>query len=403
MTRRPTGCALSVIVRLVLPMLLAQQALADEYDTFGIVAAESVLHDDNLFRLSSGVEPQTVLGKPGKAEDIAVSSLTVKLNKPYSLQRFELEASLIDYRYKNFSYLSYSAEPYKAAWRWSLTPRLHGNLTTDRTQTLNSFADYTGYTTRNTHTDENTRFDGLFDLTASWHLLAGAAKSISTNSHVILGQSDNHTNTAEAGIRYTFPSGSALSYVARSGRGSYSNQSAGLVSNGYDDRENELRLLWAFTGKTSVDARLAHFERKDSHLAERDFGGLVGNLNLSWNISGKSSLTASYARELGTFQTLSSSYTTTDRFTLTPVWQFSAKTALRGRYDHAQREYLGAIAQTPANNRSDTLSIAMIAFDWQPRRALMITGSLQKEKRASNQPGLDYESNSLGVTAQLIF
>lgn len=388
-------------------MLIAQHARADADDSFNIVAAINALHDDNLFRLSSSVDPQTVLGKSTKADEITVSSLALKVNKAYSLQRFELEASLIDYRYRNFAYLSYSAQPFKAAWRWSLTPYLHGNLTSDRTQSLNSFADYTGYTARNTHLDENTRFGGVFDLSASWHLLAGIAQNSSTNSQVTLGQSNSRVNSAEAGIRYSFPSGSMLSYIARSGQGNYFNRPnpllIGLSDNRFDDRENELRLLWSLTGKTSLDGRLSHFVRNHAHYAARDYGGNVGNLNLNWNISGKSFLTVGVARELASYQTFSSSYTTTDRFTLIPVWQFSEKVALRARYDYAQRDYLGAIALTSANNRSDTLRTVMLALDWQPLRTLTISSSLQNEKRASNQSGLDYESNTFGVTAQLTF
>lgn len=403
--RRSSGHALAGFLGLLL--LLAPPASADAEDTFSIVAGVNQLHDDNLFRLSSSADPQTVLGKSTKADDITVSSLAFKVNKPYSLQKFEFEVSLIDYRYRNFSYLSYSTQPYKAAWRWSVTPSLHGNLTTERTQSLNSFADYTGYTTRNTHVDERTRFDGVLDLSASWHLLAGVAQSTSTNSQVTLGQSNSRVNTAEAGVRHTFPSGSALSYIVRNGRGDYFNRPdpllAGLSDNRFDDRLNELRLLWALTGKASVDTRLAHFQRTHAHYAMRDFGGNTGSVNLNWSISGKSFLTASAARELGSYQTFSSSYTTTDRLTLSPYWQFGAKTALRARYDYARRDYLGAIAATPANNRSDTLRTAMIALEWQPLRSLSVSGSLQSETRASNQPGLDYRDKTLGLTAQLTF
>ena len=395
------------LLSLALPLLFAQSARADADDTFNIVPSISVMHDDNLFRLSSGVDPQTVLGKSTKADDITVSSLAFKINKPYSLQRFELEASLVDYRYKNFSYLSYRSQPYKAAWRWSLTPRLHGNLTTDHTTSLNNFTDYTGYTRRNTHTNENTRFDGVADIGASWHLLGGLSRATITNSELTVGEGDSRVNRAEFGIRHTTPSGSALSVVTRSGRGNYINRSdplpATLIDNRFDDSENEVRVLWPITGKTSIDGRLAHFKRKHAHFAERDFDGAVGNINVNWQISAKSFLTVGVARELSSYQTNNTNYTSTDRLTVVPLWQISAKTALRGRYDYARRDYVGGSALGSSSNRSDTVRTAMIALEWQPYRTLSLNSSIQNEKRSSNQPGLDYASTVYSVAAQMTF
>lgn len=403
--RRAPGS--SSLIFLALSALFAQHAVADAYDTFSLVPTVTRIHDDNLFRLSSSADPQTVLGESSKADDLTVTSLTFRINKPYALQRFEFEISQNNYRYQTFSYLNYSAQPYKAAWRWSLTPYLHGNLTTNRTQVLQNFADYTGYNTRNSHTEKYSRFDGVLDVNASWHVLAAAAQSTSSNSQLTLGQGNSRVDTAEAGIRYVAPSGSSLSYLAKNGRGEYINRPdpilAGIIDNRFDDRENEFRMLWRLTGKTSIDGRLARFDRTHAHFSQRDYGGTVGDLNFNWNISGKSVLTASLARELASYQTNSSSYTTTDRLTLMPYWQVSSQTAVRLRYDHAQRDYLGAIAATPANNRSDTLRTTMIALEWQPYRTLAITTSLQNEKRTSNQPGLDYLSKSFTVTAQMTF
>ena len=391
----------------VAPLLLsAGQVAADADDTFSLIAAGTVMHDDNLFRLPANANTQALLGKSTRAEDITITALTLRVNKPYSLQRFEFEASLLDYRYTNFSYLSYSAKPYKGAWHWSLTPYLHGNLSSDYSESLNSFADFTGYTVRNTNSRKNTRFDAVADLSASWHLLGGVSESTNTNSQAVLGEGDSRLKLAEAGLRYTFASGSTLSYIAKTGRGDYIKRAqpiaAGLFDNRFDDTENEVRLLWSLTGKTSIDARIAHIERKHAHYAARDYAGNVGNLNLNWAITGKTSLTAGYTRELSSYQTASNNYSTIDRFTLTPLWQFSGKTALRAKFDYAQRECPAILTAVPAS-RSDTLRTALIAVDWQPLRSATVSASLQNDKRASNQPGLDYESNTLGVTAQLTF
>jgi exopolysaccharide biosynthesis operon protein EpsL len=385
-----------LIVALSMLLLNARHAAADADDTINLIAGATRMHDDNLFRVPSNARPEK--------EEITVTSLKLKVSKPYSLQRFELEASLIDYRYQNFSYLSYSAKPYKAAWLWSLTPYLHGNLSTEHNESLNSFTDITNRTIRNLNTRDNIRFDAVADLSGSWHLLGGVSQYTNENSQIVRGESDNRVDRTEAGLRHTFPSGSTLSYIARSGRGDYFNRlPLSPAPDNFDENENEVRLIWALTGKTRLDARLAYLDRQHDKKAGLDFdyAGIVGNINANWNISGKTFLVATLARELGSYQTINSTHHSTDRFTLGPYWQFSSKTALRGNYDYAQRDYLGTPGALPASNRSDTLRTAMISLEWQPLRSVTISSSLSKEQRNSNQPGLDYKSTTVGVTAQL--
>jgi exopolysaccharide biosynthesis operon protein EpsL len=392
----------------LLPLLFfAQPAAADAGDTINLNVSTTVQHDSNLFRLPSSADPNTVLGNPSKSEQISVTSVGFKVNKPYALQRFELEATAIDYRFQTFDYLNYTARNYAAAWRWKLTPYLYGNLTSTRNETLNNFADYTGYKTRNLNTEENRRFDGVFEISGAWRILGGVAEYTRTNTLLFTQESDSRNNTVEAGILYVFRSGSSLAYTVRTGRGEYTNLpqpiESGLFDNRFDDRENEVHLIWALTGKTSLDARVAHLERKHTHFAARDYGGNTGNCNFNWQINGNISLTASWARELSSYQDNSTSFTSTNRFSLTPFWQLSANTGLRLRYDHAQRDFRGAIVSTPLNDRVDTQSTGMISLEWQPLHMLSVSTSLQSDRRESNQTGLDYAARIASVSAQLSF
>jgi exopolysaccharide biosynthesis operon protein EpsL len=397
------------LVVLISLLLISPRAKADAEDTFTITPGVAVQHDDNLFRLSSSADPNAVLGRSTKSDDIITSSLALKIDKSYSLQRFELDASLADYRYRNFDFLNFTARNYAAAWRWSLTPYFHGNLTSDRNETLNSFTEVTtGFRTRNLRTDENQRFDGILEVSGSWRVLGGVAQTTRTNSQVFEQEADSRLNFAEGGLRYDFPSGSSLSYIARSGRGEYtslSQPSASLAffDTGFDQRENEVRLIWPVTGKTTIDARAAYMDRSHDHFSERDFAGGVGNLNVKWEITGKTALTAGLSRELTSYQTDYSSYIRIDHFVLSPVWQISEKTALRGRYDYAKLDYRGAIAVTPFNGRADTQRTAALVLEWQPLRSLSLNATLQNDRRTSNIPGFDFESMMAGVSAQMTF
>jgi len=394
------------LIGLVL-LMGAGTVFADAQDTLNLTVGASLMHDDNLFRLSSDANPQALLGTSQKSDTIRVTTVGLKFAKDYSLQRFELEASLVDYRYKTFDYLDFTASNYAAAWRWALTPRFKGNFTRNRTEALNSFTDYNNYKQQNIRTTTNTRFDGDFELGAAVHLIGGIAQNEYTNSKIFLAEGDSTYDSADFGLRYVFRSGASVSLVRRQGNGDYTNRNqpipTGLYDNGFEQSDTELRVNWPFTAKTRFEARIAHTEREHDHYDQRDYDGTIGNFSVNWDVTAKTRVTASVSRELTSYQTLYSSYYQTDRFVIAPYWQISAKTGLRLRYDYSERDYLGAIAATSFNDRKDTIKLGSIALEWAPYSNTLISAAVQNEKRSSNKPGQDYDSTMGTLSAQITF
>lgn len=376
-------------------------------DTFDVIAGYSGRHESNVFRLPDGTEPEAVTGKSSKSDDIGIATVGLRLDKRYSLQRFELEASLVNYRYRVYDHLDFTARNYAAAWRWQLTPSFYGNLTSSRAEALNSFNDYTNYGVRNVRTDEVHRFDGVFELDGAWRLLGGVARTERTNSETFLEESDNRLDTVEAGVRRDFVSGSWISLVTRHGRGEYFNRPnlspVAQSDNAFDQREQEIRVNWPVTGKTTLQGRLAHVAREHEHFPARDYSGMVGSLTLALRATEKVLLTANAGHELGAYQSEASSYASTDRYGVGASWQIGVKTTLRGQYDRARRDFRGAIVNTPASDRTDTLHNAKLAFEWRAYRSLLLSAALEKEKRESNLPSFDSRNTAASVSAQFTF
>ena len=387
-------------------LLGAARAWADEFDTLNINGGMTVINDSNLFRLSGSADPNVVLGKSSTADQIVVTSVGARLAKPYSLQRFELSASLVDYRYQSAKFLNFSAFNYDAAWRFSLTPRLKGSLTADRSETLNSFVDFRAFV-RNVRTEENNRFNAEYEIDGVWRLIGGASQSKIQNAQLFVQQQDFKSTAAEFGAKYAFPSGSFISGLTRAQAGNYFKLAqpvaASLFDNRFDQTEYEARGYWLTSGKSSLDTRLAYVERKHPTFAERDFSGLVGNASFNWGISGKTRLVSSVSRDLASFVQTSSSYTRNDRLSVGPVWEVSPKAVVRARLDYSSRAFLGPVAATPFNNRSDKLRTLYLGTDWQPYRWVTMSASLQNDKRTSNLAGLDFASTQVTVSAQLTF
>jgi hypothetical protein len=164
---------------------------------------------------------------------------------------------------------------------------------------------------------------------------------------------------------------------------------------------------------------VGHLARKHAHFSERNFEGFVGNFNLNWAVTGKTRITAGWARNLTNFQLapgsfsspdplfpyerFSTSYVSSNRFFIAPIWQISEKIAMRLRYDFQLNDHLGAVESLPRAERVDTLHSGLVAVDWQPLRALLVTGQLQRDHRSSSHRGFDYDSAAASVSARLNF
>jgi exopolysaccharide biosynthesis operon protein EpsL len=384
--------------------LLSCLAHADQLDTLQFQAGQSVEHDSNVFRLSDSANAQAVIGSADRSDTVAVTHLGLKLNKPYGLQRFELDVNAQDHHYQRFSNLDFTAFNYAAAWRWSFTPRLHGNLTSDRREYVDTTADVQNFGQVSRRTTRSTVFDAEYEVDGAWRLVGGVFDRSSTSSQASTFEADTKISGAEAGVRYVFPSSTSMAYRFRNGNGEYPGRLPSPVfARSFTDREHEFRLDWAATGKTTVRGRLSHFERSHDDFAARDFSGFTGQVDATWTITPKTSLTGGAARELGSYQAVTASHYEGYRLFVAPTWKPSEKTALRANYSHGVRTYGGALPGFVESNRRDTTRLASLAFDWMPWRALKLTASLERDRRTSTEPGFDYRSNRVGLSAQASF
>ena len=410
--------AIAVFIAL---MSNARHACADAGDTFNATVGSTFMYDSNVFRIAPSVPSALVTGKPMRSDQVITSTATLSVNKLYGMQRFEASGSLVDNRYHNFNFLNFIAKNYNAAWNWYLTPYFHGKLSSTHKEALQNFGNLTGFinsSNRNIRTDEMYRFDGVFELNHSLHLVGGVSESVLKNSRITTQDFDNTVLSFEGGIRYVLPSGSSLTYNARSGQGDFFKRPAPIggptfFDTRFQDMEHEIRLSWLVTGKTSIEARAGHFERKHAHFSQRDFSGFVGNFNINWAITGKTRLIASWARDLSNFQTAnnfqsslfqrySSSYVSSDRFSLAPVWQITEKTALRLRYEYNMRDYLGPVLFFP-DGRHDSIHSGQVSLDWQPVRAIFLSALLQRDHRSANLKAFEYDNIAGSISARLNF
>jgi exopolysaccharide biosynthesis operon protein EpsL len=384
-------------------------AHADVDDTLKIQARYELFRDSNLFRLPDGASA-SYQGTTSRSEQIGIGTLGLLLDKSYSLQRFRVNTSLVNYRYQTFDYLSFTALNYDASWAWAFTPRVRGNLVATRREVSNSFSDVRNTSQRNIRTDDSVRLEGEADLGAAVRLLGGLNQFRISNEEPLLQDQDSRTESVFAGVRYVYPSGNDVTYRLRRGQGRYSSIAAGPTTPGvayggdFVQTEHELSASWALTGKTRLGARLAYLQRKESDALRGGFSEPIGELQMRWNPLAKLGLEATVAREVRSYQTDYSKYWVGNRYILTPVWRATDRTSLRLRFSQFEQRYAGnRVTNLYPTERHDTTRAASIGLNWQPRDSMLLSVWLQTEKRSSSYSNFQFKNNSASLAAQLTF
>jgi len=388
-----------LVINMVLTGGVVTGVHADELDTFQFRAGQSWQYDSNIFRLADTANNQVFLGSSDRSDQVAVTTLGAKIDKRYGLQRFEFDVNANRSIYNNFSRLDFTAVNYAAAWRWSVTPSLYGNFTTDRREYTDNTSDVQNQGQLNRRTDRSTLLDAEYAIDGPWRVLAGVFERNQTNSQPFVFESDSKVRGVEIGARYVFASTTAFAYRLKQGRGEYPGRvlSSAFASD-FKDREHEFRLSWPITGKTTVQARISYLDRNHVGLTSRDFSGFTGQVDTTWQITGKTGVTGGVIRELGSYQTNTASYYADNRVFIAPTWKPTEKTAVKFRYDHGRRNYKGALVGFAADNRRDITDVSSLAFEWDVIRAIKLSTSVFTDRRRSNDPGTNYKSNGVNLS-----
>lgn len=401
------ACAAIVCMAPSVGYAAPEDALQTNKDAFQFVTGAAVRYDDNLFRLAED-RPVPIAGKSQRSEMIYEVNAGVRFDKTYSLQRFQVDLTATRNEYQNYSALSFTGLNYRAAWLWSITPRLTGTISADRTKSQGSYADFTNNTTRNTQIVENQQFMADWWVSGGWHLTGGVSRQYSDNSAPSSAIGNYTQNTAEAGVRYVSAAENSIALVQRQSQGEYDGHTLGpaLLDTRYDQRETELRTIWRASAHSTLDARLAYRDRTHEHYSQRDYSGTVGSLSYLWTPTGKLQFTLAAGRDLGSYQETtnqySSSYYASDYVSLAPAWLITDKTTLRFKYDLSKRDYRGAVVARP-DSREDTMRVAQLSLAWRPTASINVDSYVTRETRSSNIDGADYHDKIIGISAGLRF
>jgi exopolysaccharide biosynthesis operon protein EpsL len=388
--------------------LAAGLSHAGPEDSLNFAVGTTLRHDDNFFRQPSGSPaPNAGSGNSSsKSDTISTLYAGVRVDKLYSLQRFQLDVTATQYKYRNNDYLDFTAVDYRGAWLWSVSPRLTGILSADKTSELTSYADLQNTTVKNRRTVENQRFTADWWVDGGWHLIGGGYRQRSKgNNNELSAFGDYEESTGELGVRYVAANENSIAAIIRETDGEYLDSTLNAVSlldTHYRQSESQVRGILRLTGNSLLDGRIGFVDRTYDHFSQRNYSGIVGELNYRWTPTGKLRLAMTGGRNLVAYQESNNSYYASQYVNLTPEWLVTEKTTIRLGLGVAQNDYRGAVVPV-TTMREDTVRTFQVGANWRPTPTITVDGYLTHEQRSSNLPSGDYDANVAGVSASLLF
>lgn len=371
-------------------------------DKLEIFAQENITYDSNVFRLPAASDPCVSIGSCAKDDTVFTTSLGAVLDVPYSLQRFQGAFTWYDARYRRFEDLDHQGHIARAAWLWSVTPRITGELSYADEKGLASFANIQGRRP-DMVTQRMALASAAWMVVPSWRLHAAAnwAEARHTGG---LRVNDIELEALEAGISYVTAQENRLGVAVRAEEGR--NPSDFVVggipfNNEYEQKSVGVQGRWVVSGLSRFDGRLDYTRREYDRFSERNYSGPTFNLTHTYTPTGKLTIATTAQRDVAPLEDVTASFVLVTGITVRPDWAITEKMSLRGHFAYSRWEYFGV--QPLFVGYEHRVKYASVTLMWRPTLRIAISGTLGTERRTSSLSNADYKVDTAAVEARIGF
>ena len=395
-------------------LLLLPAAQSDAQDPAKLTpfVEETLTTDDNVFRISSGVDPATVIGSSSRGDTYRTTSFGLAAEVPVSLQRFVANLTFNNTRYQRFNQLDSNGHDLRASWLWQAGKDLAGELGYSDSASLASFAELLNTTsaTPDRLTVRQEFVKGTWAVTPLWQLRGAGDHLEQRNSNVTTQDNDVNIDGVEAALNRLSKAGNSVGISTRVERAHFpvaepvSNISA-VYGNDYRQYSVGPTLDWTISGVSHLAVRASQVSRRYDQLGQRNFSGQIARAEYTWTPTGKLSVTAFAQRDISPNEFIRSDLVLLRGFGVRPAWQITPKLGLSANFEVVVRSYLADVAQALGllGQRDDRVHTMSALLSYQPLRSLTVQASLLHETRSSNVAFGDYAANVAFINARLAF
>ncbi len=399
----------AIIVAGVLVPVTDAVALWD--DRLELFAAQTLTRDDNVFRLSSGLDPAAALGSSSRGDTYSTTSFGFNLDVPVSRQRFQGGVTWNKTRYDRFSFLNWDGHQGRGIWLWQVGNDISGRLGYTETSILASLANVQSgvqSSTPNLLTVQRAFFNAEYRLTPRWRLRGEAGRLKLSNEALERQVNNSSTDSVDLTVSYVTPVSNQIGLSVRVDDGRLPNRelvAGDLFDNSYRQQNVAAVTEWTLTGSSHVSARVGSLRRSYAQLPQRDFEGSTFQATYDWRPTGKFTLTAAAQKDISTIEQVNIGYVLVKGVALRPTLRLTDKVNIAGTFEYSNREYRSdpVLVLGIVPNRADRVRSAAVTVSYRPIRTVTLQMALLHETRSSTAAFGDYAANVVSVTARLGF
>ena len=392
---------------------LSQPARAFWDDRFQVFADETYTWDSNVFRLSRDQNAPASPGNSGLSDRYSVTSIGATLDAPYSLQRFQADATFFTTRYNRFTQLDYDGHNARAAWLWSLTPHVKGDVGASESKTLANFAIFRD-TTRDLVTSREGHANGTVELTPSWLLYGGFVHAERQHSDELRRINDVTTDAGEARLSYVTAADNSIGVSVRHEQGktpedvvfgtipfrnNYKQDSVGAVGR------------WTLSGVSRLEGRADYVHRTYEQFPERNYNGPSLRATYVWTPTGKTSVTSAVYREIAPLDDIQTSFVLLSGVSVRPRWDVTSKISVQGNLEYARWEFRNSLPLVPgstiplavAGDYEHRVRTGGVTVSWKPFTKVVFQAGVMHEVRTSTLAFSDYSVNVFTLEGRIAF
>jgi hypothetical protein len=370
-------------------------ALINRDDGVDLTLSDALTYDDNIYRLVSGINLQTLPGiGPDPRRQDYINTAGAEVNGQYSIGRQILvgDFRVDDNRYDYNTNLDNVSTNDKVAWYWNAAGVLTGEVGADYSRGLASFVNAEVYSL-NIITTYDYYATGRYQVGPQWGIYVGALASTSNLSNSVTQGNDSHTKSLDVGTEYALGQNDILGWEYRYTDARYPNSS--VINDDYREDNARMYARYQFSEKTSFDASAGWLERHYPDATIQSFSGFVWRIAARWQPTEKLLLELDGWRNLQAYVTAQSDYYVANGGSASMQWVPREKITVSANVSYQSEDYLGTGTgnQDLGAARRDTVTSAGALINYTPIKILILELGITHEVRGSNESQFQYTDN----------
>ncbi len=371
-------------------LLLAATARA-ELESVPFVSVD-FQHNSNIFAVSAADPILITQGDTTRADSIVTYLAGVDMNGAWGLQKLtaHLEDRQVDY--SHYGRLDHNEYRVDVDFHWALGSRFDGNLDVRRDHTMALFKDRES-TQLEVDTIQDETANVGFKITNNFRLEAGALNHEAQTP--LEGYSDARIieDTEYVALRYTGVSN--LSYGLQY---SYLNGEFKDSTNPskYNQSSEDFVFTYGVAAVAKLDATIGYTKRSYEGINDTT-GGITGLIDLSRQLTAKTSITAEVRRAINVYVVGGGSEIDTSE-SLVAKWLATGRLAVLANVAHTHAVYgQQSTLDSFDSGRSDQYNSVTMSVIYQIKRWLTVRPYGEYETRRSNETLFSYNGTIVGI------